>query len=213
MRLTVISPEAEDARERRVLEGMVAAGLERYHLRKPTWTTARLEAWLAVLAPAVRRRIVLHQGHALVPRLGLGGRHWRDDGGAPARPDRAAGVATRSCHDLADLRGALGHYDAVLFGPVFPSLSKPGHGGGRGEEEIEAGLERARRLLAARDAAARCTAVVALGGITASRIERCRAAGFDGVAVLGAVWLAPDPLAAFSELLEASRGPGPRGGA
>jgi thiamine-phosphate pyrophosphorylase len=42
--------------------------------------------------------------------------------------------------------------------------------------------------------------VIALGGIDAARLPVCRALGFDGVAVLGSVWQAADPLKAFSEL-------------
>jgi thiamine-phosphate pyrophosphorylase len=204
MLLVVISPEGEDPREQRLLVALVAAGLERYHVRKPGWSATRLEAWLAELPATVRSRVVLHQHHELAPRLGLAGRHWRDDGTAPARPDRTAGIASRSCHELGTLRDALGHYDAVLLGPVFPSISKPGHGGRRSQEAVDLRLARARAVLASRDAAARRTTVLALGGVTAGAIARCREAGFDGVAALGAVWNCRDPLGAFEDLLRSS---------
>jgi thiamine-phosphate pyrophosphorylase len=42
-----------------------------------------------------------------------------------------------------------------------------------------------------------------LGGIEASRIRDCEALGFDGVAALGGVWNAPDPVAAFRALQSA----------
>jgi thiamine-phosphate pyrophosphorylase len=44
--------------------------------------------------------------------------------------------------------------------------------------------------------------VLALGGITTDRVPAVRARGFDGIAVIGAVWQAPDPLRAFAELQE-----------
>ncbi len=63
MRLIVISPEGDDPREQRLLPALVAAGLERYHLRKPAWGAEQLAAWLTPLPAAVRARIVLHQHH------------------------------------------------------------------------------------------------------------------------------------------------------
>jgi thiamine-phosphate pyrophosphorylase len=208
MLLALISPEGEDPREQAALCAMLDAGLERYHLRKPGWSAARLAAWLGALPPRARGRIVLHQHHPLVALLGLGGRHWRAEG-APARPEGEGGITSRSCHDLAEVRASLGVYDALFLSPVFPSISKPGHGP-RSDREAESGLVVARSLLSARGADARRTAVLALGGVTPGRVARCREAGFDGVAVLGAVWSAADPVAAFLQLRRAAEPALPR---
>lgn len=55
-----------------------------------------------------------------------------------------------------------------------------------------------------RTALRRCqTPVVALGGITAERVSQASELGFEGVAVLGAVWQAQDPVAAMEQLLAA----------
>ena len=168
----------------------------------------------------------------------------------PTRPT----FTSRSCHDLAALRAALGHYDSVFFGPVFPSISKPGYAtdltvqvergvpglrsvseGGparssKKEDFSASGRPRqgfggftkrnqpaialatvGRRvtpneissLLKSRTSNERRTAVLALGGITAARLPQIRALGFDGVAVLGAIWQAADPVAAFCEIQDA----------
>jgi thiamine-phosphate pyrophosphorylase len=208
VQVVVISPEGDDPREPYVLRALFDAGLARYHVRKPAWSEARVEAWLRTLAPADRARVVVHQHHALVDRLGLGGRHHKDDGAAPGPRAPTGALATRACHDLASVRAALGVYDAVLFGPVFPSISKPGHGAGRSELDPAVRLD---DLHEARARAAKRTSVLALGGITASRVDRCRAAGFDGVAVLGAVWSAPDPVAAYAQIRARADEPTARG--
>jgi thiamine-phosphate pyrophosphorylase len=83
MRLVVISPEDRDGREIDVLGALLAAGLERYHVRKPRWSASELASWLGRLPDGWRPRIVLHQHHELVERFGLGGRHWRDAGDRP----------------------------------------------------------------------------------------------------------------------------------
>lgn len=194
MKLVVISPEADEPREIAVLTALFAAGLERYHVRKPHWPAAQLEAWLRSLPPAWRPRLVLHQQHELVAALGLGGCHWRDDALAPQSPPPNRGYTSRSCHDLDALRVALGEFDSVFFGPVFPSISKPGHGPREDLSTVELSAQ-----LAQRTSQARRTAVVALGGVTPENAAHCRALGFDGVAVLGAIWQAADPVKVFSQ--------------
>jgi thiamine-phosphate pyrophosphorylase len=206
MKLVVISPEQDDPRETAVLGALFASGLERYHVRKPHWPAAQLETWLRTLPEEWRPRLVLHQHHELVAKFNLGGRHWRDEkGGAPC-PQRAESVlgtsrstfTSRSCHDLATLRAALGRYDSVFFGPVFPSFSKPGYG-----PHDNFSTSELPTLLALRTSDERRTTLLALGGITAARLPQVRALGFDGVAVLGAVWQADDPVAAFCETQDA----------
>jgi thiamine-phosphate pyrophosphorylase len=203
MRIVVISPETRDPREIPAMERFFAAGLERYHVRKPSWTARELEEWLALLPEAWRPRIVLHGHQPLVERLGLGGRHERD--GEPGDPSVPRAVS-RSCHDLPTLRRLLGEGGSILFGPVFPSISKPGYGPAADFPwyGLWALLKQRRRAFAA-DAGAQAR-VLAIGGITAERLGRCAEVGFDGAAVHGAVWGDPDPARAFSRIRdEASR--------
>jgi thiamine-phosphate pyrophosphorylase len=197
MKLVLISPETFEPRESAVLGELFVRGLERYHVRKPRASIAELERWLRAMPEAWRPRLVLHQHHELTDTLGIGGRHWRDEG----RPDEtpsASGFTSRSCHDLATLRQTLGRTDAAFFGPVFSSLSKPGHGAMRNFDAAEL-----RALLENRTAAQRRTEVIALGGVTAANIADCSQLGFDGIAVLGAVWQAVDPVQAFEAIQQA----------
>ena len=198
MKLAVISPAGSDSREFAAVGAMLAAGLERYQVRKPDWTPSELAAWFDGLPAAWHVRLVLPGSGELAARVGLGGRHWRDDASTPTVPPSGSSFTSRSCHDLATLQAALGHWDAVFFGPMFASISKPGYGprGDFDRSELAA-------LLAARTPAQRRTAVFALGGITAENLPECRDLGFDGVAVLGAIWQAADPFAAFTRLQSA----------
>lgn len=193
-RLIVISPEAEDVREHRVLTELFAAGLTSYHLRKPTWTRAQLTAWLHALPAEFHPRIVLHSHHDLAGEFTLGGLHERDNAQAKSNPIGYS-MRSRAVHDLAVLRVSLDSYDRLLVSPIFPSFSKPGYGTSArfSETELRAALALPRRA-----------EVIALGGIDAARIPTCRDLGFDGVAVLGAVWQAADPVVAFQELAAAS---------
>ncbi len=198
MKLVVISPEHDDARERDVLLALFAAGLERYHLRKPTWSREQMETWLRALPTEARARIVVHSHHELVAKFGLGGAHG-SAGVPPAEVQMAGGTpalpGSRSCHTSAELRDSFGRFDSVFFSPVFPSISKPGYG-----PRAEVSLADVSALLASRTMTERRTTVLALGGITAETAPRALALGFDGVAVLGAIWQSADPVRAFGEL-------------
>ena len=217
MKLLLISPEDHDERELPALPSLFAAGLEHYHLRKPAWDRARLASWIRSLPTEFHPRLVLHAHHDLVSDFALGGLHFRDSAchGRPAHDPTWHGhlardlappspaphaFTTRACHDLPALLLSLGHCSRVLLSPIFPSLSKPGRvpSPALAHSTIAFALE-------ARTPAQRRTEVVALGGIDATRLSACRSLGFDAAAVLGAVWLRPDPVSAFKDLLPHAR--------
>ena len=196
MRLIVISPEAEDARELAVLVELFGAGLMHYHLRKPGWDRAQLAVWLRALPASLHGRVVLHTHHDLAAEFALGGLHDPDQ---PARQAcqliadtlPAGLLRSRAVHALSSLRCSLNDYDRLLLSPVFPSLSKPGHGPSADFDwsELQSILDLPRRA-----------EVIALGGIDVARVPACQELGFDGVAVLGAIWQADEPLRVFTQL-------------
>ncbi|CAM2810960.1 thiamine phosphate synthase [Rariglobus hedericola] len=186
MKLIVISPENEDSREQSVLAQLFAAGLTSYHLRKPTWSRDQLAAWLRSLPAEFHSRIVLHSHHELAAEFAVGGVH-----NAPTATPFAP-LRSHAVHSLVELGGLLDARARLVFSPVFPSFSKPGYGPAFDRDELRTLLALPRRA-----------EVIALGGIDATRIQACREFGFDGVAILGAVWQAADPVRAFAELQNA----------
>lgn len=196
MRLVLISPEGERADEAVLVTEFVRRGLTRYHVRKPGWSRERLQGLLERLSPDVRRCCVLHSCHDLVDTHVLLGRHWRDEPGIPHDP--GSGFTSRSCHEPATLVSSLGRYSSVFYSPVFPSLSKAPYG-------TNSILGPVPEILRARSERQHATEVLALGGITPERVFSCAAWGFDGVAVLGHVWQAPQPVAELERLLAAVR--------
>ncbi len=189
MKLIVISPEASDPRELPVLADFFAAGLTDYHLRKPAWSREQLAAFLSYVPGEFHRHLVLHSHHDLADEFALRGAHYGDADGPPS-----PFLRSRAVHTLAKLRASLDSYDRLLLSPIFPSYSKPGH---VAPAEFTANDSAELRALLAEP---RDSEVIALGGIDASRIAACRALGFDGVAVLGAIWQAANPLAAFQKI-------------
>jgi len=118
-------------------------------------------------------------------------------------PSRLVGVSTHSAAEAADAAAA--GADFAVFGPVWPPLSKSGYGPARGAEGLGAACEAAAGM-----------ALYALGGVTAERAAAllCAPGGAAaakgggrpaGVAVIGAVFGADDPVAAALELARAVR--------
>jgi thiamine-phosphate pyrophosphorylase len=209
VKLTVISPEGDDPRELFVLEQLLAEGLADYHVRKPGWSRDAMAAYLGRVPAKYHPRLVLHSHHDLAAVFAVGGLHERDhpdtlpSAASPRQCQlsvdmtdrlRAGPFHSRAVHDLAALRLTTGQLDRVLFSPVFPSISKPGR-----TPDPRADAAGLRAVLAL----PRRAEVFALGGVDVSRLPACRGLGFDGVAVLGAVWQSADPLGSFRELQQA----------
>ena len=102
-------------------------------------------------------------------------------------PEALVGVSTHAPGEVVAAAGV--GADFVFFGPVYATPAKAGAPQGEG------------RLREA--AAAAAIPVLAIGGITAERVEGVRAAGAAGVAVIRAILEAPDPGAATRALLAA----------
>ncbi|MFD2785025.1 thiamine phosphate synthase [Hymenobacter rubripertinctus] len=192
--LLLLTPPVPHPREQTILAQLLTAPVPpaRLHLRRPAWTRAQTAAWLQALPAAWLPRVVLHAHHELARELAVGGLHLpaaaRASGRRPPLP-RGCTLST-ALHTLAEVRNLAADYDYVLLSPLFDSLSKAGYASAFELPAVTAVL---REVPAA--------SVVALGGISARTLPLIRPAGFAGAAVLGAVWQAPDPVAAWQALV------------
>lgn len=82
----------------------------------------------------------------------------------------------------AEVEGA----DWLMLGTIWETVSHPGRAG--------AGASLVRNI-----AALTALPVIAIGGVTPARVKEAAAAGAHGVAVLGGIWRAADPVAAAAE--------------
>ncbi len=119
---------------------------------------------------------------AQVARRMLGPGAWL---GRSIRGSRAPGLVATPEVDL----------DYLLVGTLFSSASHPG----RDPDGIQA-LERVRD---AQGPAGHALPLVAIGGITVERVPEVLAAGAHGVAALGGIWNARDPVEATASYLDA----------
>ena len=151
-------------------------GLGCLHVRKPQWTEERTAAWLAELPKAWYPRLTLHGHPELARAMGLGGIHLR---GGEAPPAFAwSGRLSQSFHHFEEVLHYVGpSLDYGFISPLWPSISKPGHGPGWTTAALEDFLQQARPM-----------PLYGLGGITPERLPQVARWGLDGVAVLGGIW-------------------------
>ena len=164
--------------EAEALAALCRAGVSVIHIRKPEASEAETEELLKALQAlgTDMSRLTIHYNEPLARKYGLGGVHLR-----PEELLAGAGEGLRrscSAHDWKEAKRTAPNANYVFISPLFDSISKPGY---RGTIDPGEAAERLRNHTGH---------IVALGGIDPANIARVRRIGFDGAAVLGAVWCA-----------------------
>jgi thiamine-phosphate pyrophosphorylase len=163
------------------------AGLDTVVLRELDLT----EAARAALSSALAGHVRVISARTLLP--GASGVHLAaSQCGLEARGIPAHG---RSCHDADEVwRAVAAGADYVTLSPVASSLSKPGYGPALPTPVLRRAAELAH--------SGRPAQLYALGGVDAGNAAELRAAGADGLAVMGAVMRAEHPADVVARLLE-----------
>lgn len=185
--LIVITSETKINNEAQLINTLFEAGLERLHIRKPTFSEKEYAVFISKINSGYYPKIFLHEHHALVEKYNLGGQHFRKkDNPIPLsiKTPRSTGV-----HSIKEFKEKESYYDYLLISPVFESISKIGY---RSEENLS--IQQLNVDLKKK--------AVALGGITISNIQIAQKMGYSNFAVLGSIWTKKNPLSAFKEMME-----------
>lgn len=179
--LAVITAPASLPGEADFLEGLLEAGLEKLHLRKPGMKglagsergeeVEKLEGLLERLAPRWHSRLVLHGSPELAKRYKIPQIH-----GAVGAAGGAIPVST-SVHSWEEAKKLPEEIAYAFISPLFDSISKPGY--------------MANSVLLQRPADPPRCRMIGLGGICEKTIGTMILHGWDGAAVLGWLWEEP----------------------
>ncbi|MBC7389276.1 MAG: thiamine phosphate synthase [Opitutaceae bacterium] len=166
-----------------LINQLFKSGLQRFHLRKPDVSKEHYESILKSISPENKRKIVLHQYHELAGKYNVKGLHLREVYRKSLNERQIQDLKkelkkknlsfSSSFHSLEELEKTDGLFDYILLSPVFESISKPGYAS---ENVFNPTYKKLK------------TPVIALGGIQSNNIGKVKELGFDGIAVLGAVW-------------------------
>ena len=191
--LVLIAPEKDIPKEIAILNRLFKAGLQRYHLRKPSKNYKEHVAYINQIDKQYHNKVVVHYHHKLINHFNLKGIHFpehkRKDvlmkGSGYLNDLNTTGkTVSSSFHDLKQLESCTTAFNYHLLGPVFTSISKVNYKG----------------LHFKVDTSSKC--IVAVGGITKENIIEAIQLGFKGFAVLGSVWNSEKPVECFKSIKE-----------
>lgn len=162
-------------------------GLQRLHLRKPGASEKEYIRFLKLIRPEYYSKIVVHEHYHLAKRYKLHGIHLKSNMAQDAGLYSDIPSISISCHSLDEIKKLSFQPSYCFLSPIFNSISKPGYSGYNTIPDLKTEIS--------------LPPVIALGGITPSRIALCRQKGFQGVASLGYIWTKPqETLQRFRQL-------------
>jgi thiamine-phosphate pyrophosphorylase len=181
LKLIVLSNPVNITNEHQVVRSLFDAGLNYFHLRKPSAVKGELENFIERIPEKYHERIVLHSHVELMERFDLKGIHY-----SVLTPEvNTTRFFSTSFHTFEEIEQCKYRYDYAFLSPVFNSISKPGYQAAFNKIELQKFLNDKQNL-------------IALGGIDEHTIPEAIEMGFSGLAVLGALWNAKDPLKKFN---------------
>lgn len=189
--LIIISPEEDLNNELSILNQLFEAGLECFHLRKPTKNKEEVVAYLNQIDSKFHQKIVLHTFHELVNEFNLKGIHFSENMRIqhidhPSQYfinlNMFGKTISSSFHEIKEVEDGYFEFDYHFLSPVFDTISKENyHGRNFNVTEVDKDI-------------------IALGGITTENINQLKDLGYIGAAVLGSIWNAKNPVEYFKNL-------------
>jgi thiamine-phosphate pyrophosphorylase len=182
--LIVLSDSDFQSGETAIVNQLFPAGLDLFHLRKYGASEESLLKWVHEIAPEYRSRLVLHHDHEWGRSIGLHRFHYSERDRLTWKEQNWFGindacVYSTSVHSVEAYNDLPNHFSYAFLSPVFDSISKTDY------KAVEFDLEKRTD---------KATRLIGLGGIQADNVKQVIEKGFDGAALLGAIWHSDNPL-------------------
>ncbi|WP_104382342.1 thiamine phosphate synthase [Sphingobacterium sp. HMA12] len=171
-----------------IIHHLFAQGLDLLHLRKYHFTDEQMYRYAASIDAAYHDRLVLHSHPQLSDALQISRIHFNEhhrQSGLFDRHHHFGSICSTSVHHISQFNTLDTRWKYAFLSPLFPSISKIGYG--RDDALLDQLPLRSNFDVG----------LIGLGGITAANGLLPLRAGADGIALLGALWQAPDPIQHF----------------
>ena len=201
MNLFIITPEIDHPEEIGLIHTFFENGLSKLHLRKPFFSLSDYRDFLNRIDKKLHSGISIHNHFSLLTEFpGLGAHitgEARKEGRFPEiihllKPS----TLSTSFHSWKEIEDNRYPFDYVFISPVFDSISKKGYSA---KIDLPAIKQVKQKIISNNK---KLPSIIALGGIDAVNMGLLYQHGFDGMAVLGAVWESANPLASFMKIKE-----------
>ncbi len=195
--IIVFTAEHDQNHEIENINQLFEEGLEALHFRKPHFNFEKCVDFLEKIDASYHSKIMTHQFHGLTEMFDLNGVHFKETFRKSISTNiedfvlmlQTSGFEiSTGFHNVDELIDNEYLYDYTFLSPVFDSISKLNY------QKKVFDFEKLKQCN---------NRVIALGGIHKENISQVFEKGFDGVAVLGSIWQANDPIKAYKELKKA----------
>ncbi len=192
--IVVFTSESIVPKEAYIINHLFEEGLEVLHLRKPNKSLSECSNLINSIETKFHDRIMIHQHHVLTEKYNLKGIHFKESDRIHLGDNMYDHIKymklngfeiSTGFHDISTLLEQAYAFNYVFLSPIYNSISKEGYNGKKFD------FERLKK---------RKEKIFALGGINKTNISEVFKMGFDGSAVLGAVWKSDNPIATYNEL-------------
>lgn len=201
MDLIIITPQINHPEEINLIHTFFATGLSKLHLRKPFFSLSDYRNYLHLIDKKFHSGISIHNHFSLLNEFpGLSAHitslvRKEADFTEGINLSKLSTLST-SFHSWKEIEENLYPFDYAFISPVFNSISKKGY-----NEAIDlSAIRRVKQTISLQNKKA--PSIVALGGVSTVNISLLQQNGFDGAAVLGAIWESEDPITSFIKLKE-----------
>lgn len=190
MKLKVLSLPSFFDGEAQLIQQLFENGMPCLHIRKPEAAVNEIEALINQIDASYYNRMIVHDQVELAKKYNLKGVHFSFRTRNKISTPLPNFIKSCSCHSLPELAVISNSVDDAFLSPVYDSISKDGYQSKFKLNDIKADLKQINSCQ-----------VFALGGISVDKVERIKTLGFDGIAVLGALWQSPDPNTVLKQFL------------
>lgn len=182
--LIVISDSDFKPNEAGIINELFHSGLDLFHIRKYGASEESLWKLISQIHPENHSKLVLHHNHEWGKGIGLNRFHYSETDRKMWEEESWIGINSEfvystSVHSLEEYNELPSHFAYTFLSPVFDSISKVGY------KAVKFDLSKRRN---------KKTKLIGLGGIQADNAEKVIRMGFDGAALLGAIWNSDDPV-------------------
>ena len=210
MKFILITPPYSHPNEIEILSIAYELGVDRIHIRKPAIAEKTLRIYLDKLGEKIMSKASLHYYENLMKDYLFSGFHYSSNNWKEIMNEENEFIndnnvlLSSSFHHLNEIQAKGNGLDYAFCSPVFPSISKEGYLPSF-EWDLSLGASAIEGVTLSHSLNTSELELYALGGITSQKVVECKNRGFQGVAVLGAIWNQKTMKEAINELEKTKR--------
>lgn len=189
--LIVISHPEKRNNESFFINQLFDAGLELCHLRKPNFSLDDYKKLIESIDIKYHHKLVLHHHHSLADEFKINRIHFSEFNRLKQQNFNSFQdfILSTSVHSIADFNTLSSNFEYAFLSPVFESISKQRY------------ISTLNLLEEVKKRTNFHSHLIALGGITPENKHVALEKGYDGVALLGAIWNSNQPLKNYKKCL------------